>query len=112
MTARNNLTTQHIHSASLGKRMLQGGGIALVLITAFLISAGEGNPNWPKYWMIRPLIIVPLAGAMGGLCYYFLDHLRYQGGWMKVLAYILSFLVYIIGLWMGTVLGLDGTWWD
>jgi hypothetical protein len=107
-----NSTTQSIHSASLSKCMLIGGGIALVLITAFLISAGEGNPNWPKYWMIRPLIIVPLAGATGGACYYVLDHLRYQGGWKKVLAYILSFLVYLIGLWMGTVLGLDGTWWN
>ncbi|MRG45252.1 potassium transporter KefB [Chitinophaga sp. SYP-B3965] len=107
-----NSTTSPIHSASLSKCMLIGGGIALVLITALLLTVNNPSPNWPKYWMIRPLIIVPLAGATGGACYYFLDHLRYQGGWKKVLAYILSFLVYLIGLWMGTILGLDGTLWD
>jgi hypothetical protein len=32
MTQRNNLTTQPIHPASLGKRMLQGAGIAFILI--------------------------------------------------------------------------------
>jgi len=112
MTQRNNLTTQSIHPASLGKRMLQGAGIGLVLITAFLLSAGEPNPAWAKLWMIRPLIIVPLAGATGGVFYYLMDHLRFQGGWRKVLANILSLLVYTIGLWLGTVLGFAGTYWN
>jgi hypothetical protein len=92
--------------------MLQGGGIALILIIAFLLSAGEPNPDWPKLWMVKPLIIVPLAGALGGLFYYNMDHLRYQGGWRMALAYILSLMVYLIVLWLGTVLGLNGTMWD
>ena len=92
--------------------MLLGAGIALILITVFLLSAGDSDPSWPKLWMIRPLIIVPLAGALGGVFYYFMDHLRYRGGWRKALAIILSLVVYIIGLWLGTILGLDGTMWD
>jgi hypothetical protein len=39
MTQQNNVTQQPIHSASLVKRMLQGAGIALTLITLFLLSA-------------------------------------------------------------------------
>lgn len=112
MTQTNNLTTQPIHSSSLSKRMLLGVGIALILITIFLLGVGEPNPAWGKLWMIRPLIIVSLAGAMGGVFYYFMDHLRYQGGWRKTLAYILSLIGYIIALWLGTVLGLDGTLWN
>ena len=106
-----NETTQ-VHSAPLTKRMLQGAGIAFVLISLFLLSAGEPDPNWPKLWMIRPLIIVPIAGAVGGVFYYFMDHLRYQNGWKKLLANILSIIGYIIVLWLGTILGLDGTMWD
>lgn len=112
MTRRNELPNQQIHAASVGKRMLQGAGIALTLIIFFLLGAGEPNPDWPKLWMIKPLIMVPLAGALGGVFYYNMDHLRYLGGWRKALAYALSLIVYIVVLWLGTVLGLNGTMWD
>lgn len=84
----NDSTTQPIHPASLTKRMLQSAGIALILISVFLLSGGEGNPAWPKLWMVRPLIIVPLAGAFGGFFIYKMEHLRSQGGWKTALAYI------------------------
>jgi hypothetical protein len=112
MTQINNQPTTPIHSASMTKRMLQGAGIALALISMFLLSAGEGNPAWPKYWMLKPLFMVPFAGAMGGVFYYFMDHMRYLGGWRKAVAFIISFIGYVIALWMGTVLGLNGTMWD
>jgi hypothetical protein len=112
MTPGNELQNQPLHAASVGKRLLQGAGIALILIIIFLTSAGEGDPDWPRYWMIRPLVIVPLAGALGGLFYYNMDHLRDQGGWRRVLANVLSLVVYLVVLWLGVVLGLDGTWWD
>ncbi|WP_324677055.1 potassium transporter KefB [Hymenobacter sp. GOD-10R] len=99
-----------LHTAPLSKRALQGAAIAFVLIAIFLLKAGEPNPAWPRFWQIRPLVVVPLAGAMGGVCYYLLDYLRYRGGWRKVVAIVLSLLVYIVGLWLGTVLA--GTMWD
>ena len=77
-----------------------------------MLGVDEPKPEWPKLWMAKPLIMVPIAGAMGGVFYYFMDHLRYQGGWRKVLAYIISLIGYIIILWIGTVLGLNGTLWD
>jgi hypothetical protein len=92
--------------------MLHGAGIAFVLITVFLISAGEGDPSCPKLWWIKPMLIVPVAGVMGGVFYYFMGHLRYRGGWIKILAIIMNFIGYIIALWLGTVLGLNGTMWD
>ena len=105
-------TTQTIHATSLGKRMLQGAAIAFALISIFLLGVDEPKPEWPKLWMAKPLIIVPIAGAMGGAFYYLMDHLRYQGGWKKALAYIISLIGYIVILWVGTVLGLNGTLWD
>ena len=108
----NNLTIQPIHPASLAKRMLLGAGIALILITIFLLGVRETNPAWGKLWMIKPLVIVPLAGATGGLFYYFIDNVFNQGGWKKALTIILSLLIYIIGLWLGFVLGLNGTLWN
>lgn len=110
----NEFQNKPLHTASVGKRMGQGAGVAFILIAFFLISAGEPSPDpgWPRFWVIRPLVIVPFAGALGGLFYYNMDHLRDQGGRRKVLANVLSLLVFLVVLWLGTVLGLDGTWWD
>lgn len=112
MAKTNKLTAAPIHSAPLAKRMLQGAGIALILIVIFLLGAGEPHSDWPKLWMLKPLVIVPLAGALGGILYYIMDGLRHQGGWKRLLAMLISVVGYLIVLWLGTVLGLNGTWWD
>lgn len=104
--------SNQFHTGSVYKRMLQGGGIALILITLFLAGVDEPNPEWPKFWMIRPLVVVPIAGAMGGVFYYFMDFMRNQGLWSKILANLISLLAYLVAVWMGTVLGLDGTLWN
>lgn len=111
MTQKNNFIIRPIHPGLLATSILVGAAIALLLITAFVLPV-EGNPAWGKLWKIRPMVIVPIAGAVGGGIFYLLRHLAYQGGWKKVLVTALGALVYIIGLWLGTVLGLDGTLWD
>jgi heme A synthase len=112
MTQQTGLNTEPIHSSSAAKRMLQGAGIALVLIAIFLFPIQNPNPEWGKWWMVKPLMMVPLAGAMGGLFSYFMDHLRCQGGWKKAAAFILGFIGYVVAVWLGTVLGLNGTLWN
>lgn len=112
MTQENKLTTSPIHHGSLGKRMLQGAIPALIVIILFVAPVKNPNPDWPTFWWIRPLLVVPFAGAMGGVFYFLADTFRYQGGWKKVMANVLSVIVYLFGLWMGIVLGLDGTLWD
>jgi hypothetical protein len=101
-----------LHTAPLGKRALQGGGIALVLMILFLLPVHDPDPEWGTFWYIRPLIVITFAGAVGGAFYYFMDTFRYEGGWKKIVANIVCLIVYIFGLWIGSVLGLDGTLWD
>jgi hypothetical protein len=113
MTQTNNLTSRPIDKTSLTRRVLIGAGIGLVLITFFLSAVREPRLEWGKFWMIRPLIIVPLAGAGGGLGTYFMEYLLgYQGGWSKIIAILLSIIGFLIALWLGTVLGLAGTLWN
>jgi hypothetical protein len=112
MTQNNNLSGQPNQPVSLVKPILLGAGIALILISFFLFGAGEPNLEWGKLWIIKPLIMVPLAGAMGGAFYYFMAYLSFRGRLKKTVAIILSLIVYIIVLWLGTVLGLNGTMWD
>jgi len=98
--------------SSLAIRMLIGGAIGFAIIALFVFGVNDPDPAWGKYWRIRPLIITPLAGAMGGLCNYFLTKYYFLAGMNKTVATIISAVVFIVGLWLGIVLGLDGTLWD
>ena len=102
---------QQFFSPALRKRMLVGAFIALTLIVLFLIG-GTPDPDWPRFWILQPLLIVPFAGACGGLFYHLMTPLRSRGGWKTFVAILLSIIVYVFGLWMGTVLGLHGTYWN
>lgn len=111
MTHFNEHQKQVIHSVSAGKRMLQGSAIALLVILFFVVGQ-QKEPHWPEFWIIRPLIITPAAGAIGGLLLYFLDPLRSQQGWQKLAGTLLSLFGYVVVLWLGVILGLDGTLWN
>ena len=106
------LISQLTDSPYLSKRMILGAGIGFLFISLFLITADGAKPEWGDFWMLRPLLIAPFAGAMGGVFYTFLDPWRQKGGHQKFLANLLSVVVFIFGLWIGSVLGLDGTYWD
>lgn len=93
-------------------RMLIGAIIGLVLIIIFILSADYVNPEWPKFWMVKPLILTPIVTSFGGALYYYLDQLRSSGPVMNVVATILGLLGYVFFLWMGFVLGLNGTFWN
>jgi hypothetical protein len=97
---------------TMGRRMAQGAAAGLILISFFVFGVDHPNPDWPKLWMLKPLILVPLAGSMGGLLYYWINPLRQRPGWKRIGANMLGLLVFLIVLWLGTVLGLNGTMWD
>ena len=105
------LQTQSRPQVSLAKTIMIGAAIGLIVISFFVFGVDEPNPEWGKLWMIRPLIITPLAGGMGGAFYYLMDHLCSRG-LNRTVAVILSLIIFIIGLWLGIVLGLAGTMWN
>lgn len=101
-----------IHWPSLFISASIGAGIALGVMILFLSGVDNPNPAWPKYWQVRPLIVMPLAGAAGGAFFYIMRSRGYTSGWQKIVAMFVSLLVYVIGLWLGSVVGLDGTLWN
>ncbi|MBB4807726.1 hypothetical protein HNP38_003042 [Chryseobacterium defluvii] len=105
-------STQHIRTGSVVKKVLFGTGIGLFIISLFVISVDHPDPAWGKSWIVRPFIITPLAGAFGGLLLYVPEFLNIQTNWKKIAGSIISFFAFIIALWMGIILGLDGTLWN
>ncbi|HEV7350455.1 potassium transporter KefB [Telluribacter sp.] len=107
ITYGNNPRNRLIHPKSLGTRALQGAGIAFILLILFFTIGGDINPG-SKAWILLPLITVTIGGAAGGIIYYLLDSLRYQGGRKKYLANLLSLLAYILFVMVTFVLGMNG----
>ncbi|MGA1544902.1 MAG: potassium transporter KefB [Saprospiraceae bacterium] len=100
-----------IFTKSFFTRFITGYLIGLLLISAFLYSAGHRDPNWGPYWMVKPFLVVPLAGAFGGLFFHFADTLGAQHGWKHFLSIILGLIGFLFILWLGSVFGLNGTYW-
>ena len=111
MTSSNNSASQP-GQASLIKPMLLGTVVGVLVVSLFLFSSGEGKPEWGTLWKIRPMIVLPLAGAAWGVCYYFLRQNHSRFGVNKTIAVILGVLGLFIAMWMGVVVGFDGTLWD
>lgn len=106
------LLKQPVNQSALFKGMLAGGAIALVLISMFVLSVPHPNPAWGSLWMVRPIIVVTLAGAVGGAFFGLVNHVATYSGWKKLLVVAGCAVVYVIGLWLGSVLGLNGTLWN
>ena len=102
----------NINKPLMVKFIIIGGFIGLMLTMLFIRTAEAGNPAWPKGWVIRPLIILPLASAVGSAFAYYLMQLTTHGGWRRVLAVVLSLVIYLVGLWMGFIIGFNGTLWN
>ena len=101
-----------LNSKALIIRLIFGGLTGLIFIAIFLYPAGEPKPEWGKYWWIKPLVMVPLAGAAGIVVNYVVTQQTYKRRWVKALFIFVSILVFLFALWIGTVLGLNGTYWD
>ncbi len=105
-------TQTSIYNPVMARRMLVGAIPAVILMALFVSGVDNPDPAWGKYWMVRPLLVIAFAGAMGGLFYHLMEHFRQMGGWQKGLSIVACIVVYIVGLWMGSVLGLVGTLWN
>lgn len=108
--AQTSSSTKPDQPLSMAKPILIGAGVGLIVISFFVFGVNAPHPEWGKLWMIRPLIITPVAGAMGGAFYAFMDHLTSKG-LNRTVAVIVSLIVFAVGLWLGTILGLAGTMW-
>jgi uncharacterized membrane protein YsdA (DUF1294 family) len=111
MTHANQFPTKKSQPVPFFQTALIGWTIGLAIISLFIFGV-DGRPEWGDLWRIRPLIITPLAGAAGGAFYYFMNQLRHHNNVNPTVAIILSLLVFVVGLWMGIVLGLAGTMWN
>ncbi len=107
-----NQVLHNVNRKSLIIKMVIGAALGFVLISLMVFSVKNPKPEWGELWMIRPLIIVPLAGTAGSLFFSSIEILRPQSIWTKILLIIASAFAFIVAMWIGIILGLDGTLWN
>ena len=112
MNQKNNLLMQQINPKILTRSVLIGAAVGLAIIFFFLVSVDRPHPEWGSLWMVKPLVVTPLAGAFGGAAFYAINLVIAKGGWTSALAFVLGLIVAFVVLWLGIVLGLNGTLWN
>ena len=108
-----------LHNKPLGKFVLQGAGLALLLVIIFLAiifpigGVLTGKTFWEGVWQFLPLVTVTAGGALGGTVYYLVVQRLHPSAWQKVMATMMSILIYIVLLWLSLVAGFSATGqWD
>lgn len=86
--------------------------LGLGVISLFISGVDNPKPEWGPYWMVRPLIITPLASAFGTLALLLPNFLKLKTPWKRIMALLAGLVLFMIILWTGIVLGLAGTMWD
>ena len=101
-----------ISRKSLLRHLISGWAIGISITTLIILSADEHKPEWGNWWMLKPLLITPLAAAAGMLAFYLKRFFRRNSNITRIGVFLTSLLLFLLGLWMGIVLGFDGTLWN
>lgn len=89
-----------------------GFAIAFVLVTALILSVNNPNPVWGKNWFVRPILLTPVIAATGAGVSYLISTISFRNQLFNLFKILLCLLAYIFFLWIGTVIGFNGTLWN
>ncbi|MFD2599888.1 hypothetical protein ACFSQ3_13100 [Sphingobacterium corticis] len=84
-------------------KIIGGTALGILILGPFLYGNTPQNDSWGDLWFIKPLILPPLFGAVGGSLYYYST--RYlQHTLPKWLLFPIGALLFAACLWIVTVL--------
>lgn len=89
-----------------------GALIGLVVISILLATNRHSSPTWGKWWQLKPIFVVSLTGAFAGSLIYHIHPKKPFSKWKLFLFLILSIVGFLVSIWFGIIVGLDGTLWN
>lgn len=64
-------------------------------------------------WMLVPLFLIPLGGALGGIFFYLMGFIWFPTGRKKLISILFSTILYFLAIWISAVLAFNFTGqWD
>jgi len=101
-----------LNPKSVVNRMLIGAAIGLAIISLLVFPIKDPNPEWGSFWRLKPLILTPIVSGFGFLSYYLKEYINPKSDAGKIIVFLLSTFAFVVSLWIGTILGLNGTLWN
>ncbi|MEN9977414.1 MAG: hypothetical protein RLZZ569_39 [Bacteroidota bacterium] len=89
-----------------------GALIGFIFIGLLLLSNKYSSPTWGKWWQLKPLLVVPLTCAIAGSLIYVIHPKKPFSKWRIFVFLTLALLGFLFSLWIGIIIGLDGTLWN
>jgi hypothetical protein len=97
---------------SLLLRMFLGWCIGLIIILIFIFDVNEPHPDWGDQWFVKPVLLTPAVTGFGILSFYLIRIVHPTTNVGRALTYLLSSLLFLVSIWLGIVIGLNGTLWN
>lgn len=101
-----------INLSTLIKFAIAGAFLALILISLLIFSVNTPKPEWGQHWFIRPIIVAPIIASIGGISMYLVNLGEFESKLLNLLLFLFSIVLFLFFLWIGIILGLDGTLWN
>ncbi|RZL98101.1 MAG: hypothetical protein EOO88_61260 [Pedobacter sp.] len=111
MTILSYYLTRLTNNTAVFRNCIRGIGLSTLLFGTFLLIVTRGRFD-VEGWIMFPVVFLILGGADGGLFFSYLEPLREQGGWKKVLSNTIAALVFIVVLYSCLIISLKiaGQW--
>ncbi|MDA3614427.1 LrgB family protein [Polluticaenibacter yanchengensis] len=106
------LNFRQISAATIAKTMLTGLVTGLVIISLFVFTVNNPKPEWGNNWRMQPLLLTPLVVAFGSLVFFANRIFQPQNKTVKTLLLIGSIIAFVFSIWIGIIIGLNGTLWN
>lgn len=106
------LNIKQVRPATIAKTMALGLILGLVIISLFVFGVNNPKQEWGTNWRMQPLILTPIVVAFGSLAFFANRIFMPQTKTAKVLLSVASIIAFIISIWLGIIIGLNGTLWN
>lgn len=106
------LNIKQVRPAAIAKTMVIGLIFGLAIISLFVFTVSSPKEEWGNNWRMQPLILTPMIVAFGSLAFLANRIFKPQTKTAKTLLLIASIIAFIFSIWIGIVIGLNGTLWN
>ena len=100
------------YKRSFIKIVLLGFALGLFIASMLIHNVSFPKLSWGPNWYIKPMLVLSFVASIGSIPFYFANQYEASNHSKKILAYLGATLFLLFFIWIGIILGFDGTIWN